>query len=75
MKTQIKNYQLSIFRYIFNVYNSSNYKTPKKISIAAPMLEVALETAKNKYPGYCVDFVKVDGLPIYENDKIVKVEF
>ena len=59
MKTQIKNYQLSIFRYIFNVYNTSNYKTPKKISIAAPMLENALEAAKNKYPGYCVDFVEV----------------
>tara|TARA_R110000796_G_scaffold208173_1_gene324451 strand:+ start:568 stop:750 length:183 start_codon:yes stop_codon:yes gene_type:complete len=59
MKTQIKNYQLSIFRYIFNVYNTSNYKTPKKISITAPMLEIALETAKNKYPNYSVDFVEV----------------
>ena len=59
MKQKIKGYNLTVYRYIFNVYNSSNYKTPKKISIAAPMLEVALETAKNKYPGYCVDFVEV----------------
>lgn len=59
MKTQIKGYSLIMFRYVFNVYNSSNYKTPKKISIAAPMLEIALQTIKNKYPGYCVDFLEV----------------
>lgn len=59
MKTQIKGYSLTLFRYVFNVYNSSNYKTPKKISIAAPMLEIALQSIKNKYPNYCVDFLEV----------------
>jgi hypothetical protein len=37
----------------------SNYKTPIKISIAAPMLELALGIVKNKYPNYCIDFVEV----------------
>jgi hypothetical protein len=59
MKTQIKGYPLTVFRYIFNVYNSSNYKTPIKISIAAPMLELAFGIVKNKYPNYCIDFLEV----------------
>jgi len=59
MKQKIKGYNLTVYRYIFNVYNASNYKTPKKISVVAPMLEIALETVKNKYPSYCFDFVEV----------------
>jgi hypothetical protein len=59
MKIKIKGYSLTAYKYIFNVYNASNYKTPKKISIAAPMLEIALQTIKNKYPGYCVDFLDI----------------
>jgi hypothetical protein len=31
----------------------------KKYCIAAPMLEIALQTIKNKYPGYCVDFLDI----------------
>jgi hypothetical protein len=59
MKQKIKGYELTVYRYIFNVYNASNYKTPKKISVVAPMLEIALEKVKNKYPSYCFDFVEV----------------
>jgi hypothetical protein len=59
MKRKIKGYSLTAYKYIFNVYNASNYKTPKKISIAAPMLEIALQTIKNKYPNYCVDFLDI----------------
>jgi hypothetical protein len=59
MKQKIKSYELTVYRYIFNVYNASNYKTPKKISVVAPMLEIALEKVKNKYPSYCVDLSEV----------------
>jgi len=59
MRETIKGYQITLFRYTFNVYNSYNYKTPKKISIASPMLELALQVAKKKYPSYCIDFVEV----------------
>jgi hypothetical protein len=59
MKQKIKSYELTVYRYIFNVYNASNYKTPKKISVVAPMLEIALEKVKNKNPSYCVDFLDI----------------
>ena len=59
MKRIIKSYQITLYKYIFNVYNSSNYKTPLKISIAAPMLELARMSVKKKYPKYCIDFVEV----------------
>jgi hypothetical protein len=56
----MKSYQITLYKYIFNVYNSSNYKTPLKISIAAPMLELARMSANKKYPKYCIDFVGVE---------------
>ncbi len=59
MKIKIKGYSLTAYKYIFNVYNASNYKTPIKISIAAPMLELAFGIVKNKYPNYCIDFLEV----------------
>jgi hypothetical protein len=55
----LKGYQATLYKYIFNVYNSSNYKTPLKISIAAPMLELATMAIKKKYPKHCIDFVEV----------------
>ena len=55
----LKGYQTTLYKYIFNVYNSSNYKTPLKISIAAPMLELATTAIKIKYPKHCIDFVEV----------------
>lgn len=56
----MKSYQITLYKYIFNIYNSSNYKTPLKISIAAPMLELARMSANKKYPKYCIDFVGVE---------------
>jgi hypothetical protein len=59
MTIKIKGYQVTLYKYIFNVYNSSSYKTPLKISIASPMLELATVVVKKKYPNYCVDFLEV----------------
>jgi exonuclease I len=59
MTKEIKSYQITLYKYIFNVYNSSNYKAPLKISIFSPMLELATMAMKRKYPNHCIDFVEV----------------
>ncbi len=58
-QVSLKGYPVTLYKYIFNVYNSSNYKTPLKISMAAPMLELATIAIKRKYPNYCIDFLEV----------------
>ena len=48
MNINIKGYNLKLYKYTFNVYNSSNYKKPFLISINAPMIENAIEIIKKK---------------------------
>jgi len=46
MNINIKGYNLKLYKYTFNVYDSLNYKKPFLISINAPMIESAIEINK-----------------------------
>ena len=59
-KINIKGYSLKYHTYVFNVYNSSNYKTPILKKVNAPMLESAVDVIKKKYPNYSYNLKKIN---------------
>ena len=59
MNINIKGYNLKLYKYTFNVYDSLNYKKPFLISINAPMIENAIEIIKKNYSQYNFDLRKV----------------
>ncbi len=59
-KINIKGYSLKYYTYVFNVYNSSNYKTPILKKVNAPMLESAVDVIKKKYPNYSYNLKKIN---------------
>ena len=59
MNINIKGYNLKLYKYTFNVYDSSNYKKPFLISINAPMIESAIEIIKKNYSQYNFDLKEV----------------
>ncbi len=59
MNINIKGYNLKLYKYTFNIYDSLNYKKPFLISINAPMIESAIEIIKKNYPKYIFDLKEV----------------
>ena len=56
----IKGYSLKYYTYVFNVYNSSNYKKPILKKVNAPMLESAIDVIKKNYPNYSYDLKEIN---------------
>jgi hypothetical protein len=59
-KINIKGYSLKYHTYVFNVYNSSNYKKPILKKVNAPMLESAVNVIKKNYPNYSYDLKEIN---------------
>jgi len=59
-KINIKSYSLKYHTYVFNVYNSSNYKKPILKKVNAPMLESAVNVIKKNYPNYSYDLKEIN---------------
>ena len=59
-KINIKGYSLKYYTYVFNVYNSSNYKKPILKKVNAPMLESAIDVIKKNYPNYSYDLKEIN---------------
>ena len=62
MNINLKGYSLKYHTYVFNVYNSSNYKKPILKKVNAPMLESAIDIINTPNIPECINTCLVNFL-------------